>query len=56
MYDLGSGEGKIDKKSSENDQLTGHFQSFFSFSELFFKSPEKNSQTSKVNPHAVLNL
>ena len=30
--DLGS--GGTEKKSSENDQLTGHFQSFF-FSELF---------------------
>ena len=27
--DLGSGDGKEKKKSSENDQLTGHFQSFF---------------------------
>ena len=33
--DLGSGVGGTEKKSSENDQLTGHFQSFF-FSELFF--------------------
>ena len=24
------------KKTSENDQLTGHFQSFFSFSGLFY--------------------
>ena len=31
--DLGSGDGKKEKrkKSSENDQLTGHFQSFFFF-------------------------
>ena len=29
--DLGSGDGKKKKKSSENDQLTGHFQSFFHF-------------------------
>ena len=46
------GTKKNKQKSSENDQLTGHFQSFFfsfselffSFSELFFfffKSPEK---------------
>ena len=28
--------GDIKKKSSENDQLTGHFQSFFI---LFFLSP-----------------
>ena len=34
--DLGSGgEKKRRKKSSENDQLTGHFQSFFSFSVFF---------------------
>ena len=47
----------IRKKSSENDQLTGHFQSFFSeliFFLLFFRaffliSPEKNSKTGKVN-------
>ena len=36
---------KKEKKSSESDQLTGHFQSFFFFfffSELFFLiSPEK---------------
>ena len=35
--DLGSGgREKKKKKSSENAQLTGHFQGFFSFSELFF--------------------
>ena len=36
--DLGSGDEKKKKNSSENEQLTGHFQSFFlfSFSELFF--------------------
>ena len=35
--DLGSGdERKKKKKSSENDQLTGHFQSFFSFKAVFF--------------------
>ena len=35
--DLGSGGGGGGgrKKHYENDQLTGHFQSFFSFSELF---------------------
>ena len=27
---------KINKKSSENDQLTGHFQSFFFFFFIFF--------------------
>ena len=30
------GRKKIKKKSSENDQLTGHFQSFFFFSRAFF--------------------
>ena len=40
------------KKSSENDQLTGHFQNFFnwSFSELFFIiiiSPEKQYNKGK---------
>ena len=30
------GKEKKGKKSSENDQLTGHFQSLFFFSELFF--------------------
>ena len=37
--DLGSGdEKKIKKKNSENDQLTGHFQSFFfsKYFQLFF--------------------
>ena len=35
-FSVGGWEKK--QKSSENDQLTGHFQSFFffSFSELFF--------------------
>ena len=52
--------GGTKKKSFENDQLTGHFQSFFSslFSLLlraFLISPE-NSQTSKVNQQSVLNL
>ena len=27
--DLGSGGRKKEEKSSENDRLTGHFQSFF---------------------------
>ena len=40
------------KKSSENDQLTGHFQDFF----LFFNISRTNSITSKVNQQAVLNL
>ena len=30
------GTKKINKKSSENDQLTGHFQSFFFFLRAFF--------------------
>ena len=38
---------KLKKKNSENDQLTGHFQSFFI---LFFRPPdpksEKNSRKS----------
>ena len=34
---LGRGDEKTNKKSSENDQLTGHFQSFF----LFLTSPEQ---------------
>ena len=52
--DLGSRERKKkNKKSSENDQLTGHFQSFFS--ELFFNISRKNSKTSEVNQQSVLN-
>ena len=52
--DLGSRGQKKRKKSSENDQLTGHFQSlFFSvdwsfsesfFSELFFFNISRNKQ------------
>ena len=45
-----------EKKSSENDQLTGHFQSCFFFRLFFLISPEKNSKTSKVNQQSVLNL
>ena len=41
----------VRKKSSENDQLTGRFQSI-----LFNISRKKNSQTSKVNQQSVLNL
>ena len=41
--DLGLG----DKKSSENDQLTGHFQSFF------FYISRTNSKNSKVNQQSV---
>ena len=32
---------KKKKKSSENDQLTGHFQSFFIY---FFSSPDPKSE------------
>ena len=40
------------KKSSENDQFTGHFQ----FSELFFFNISRtNSKTNKVNQYSVLN-
>ena len=46
--DLGSGgTKKIKQKSSENDQLTGHFQSlFFLFIFFFLISLEKNSKSS----------
>ena len=44
--------GGQEKQSSENDQLTGHFQSFF-----FLISPEKTVKLiSKVNQQSVLNL
>ena len=58
--DLGSGGRK--KKSFENDQLTGHFQSFFFFFQFFFSFlfflnvSITNSKTSKVNQQSVLNL
>ena len=42
------------KKSSENDQLTGHFQSFFF--KLFFNIFRTNSKSSKVNQQSVLNI
>ena len=42
---------KKKEKSSENDQLTGLFQSFF-----FFNISRTNSKTSKVNQQSVLNL
>ena len=43
-----SGDIKKKKKtSSENDQLTGHFQSFFSF--LFFVPPTLNLTKIPVN-------
>ena len=41
---------KKKEKSAENDQLTGHFQSFF------FLIPRANSKTSRVNQQPVLNL
>ena len=37
-----------EKKSSENDQLTGHFQSFSLFSELFFPILISPEQTVKL--------
>ena len=51
---------KINKKS-ENDQLTGHFQSvffyiFFCFQCFFNISRKKHSKTSDVNQQSVLNL
>ena len=45
--DLGSGD---EKKSSEKDQFSGHFQS------IFFNIPRTNSKTSKVNQQSVINL
>ena len=50
-----------EKKCSENDQLTGHFQSFFIyffyfFFNLFFNISRTNSKISKVNQQSVLNL
>ena len=45
------------KKSSENNQLTGHFQRGF-FPELFFffNISRTNSKTCKVNQQSVLDL
>ena len=38
------------KKSSENDQLTGHFQSsFIHFQSFFFSSPDPKSEKNPVN-------
>ena len=52
---------KINKKSSENDQLTGHFQSLFFFFVIFrafffFNISRKNSKTSRANQQSVLNF
>ena len=47
--DLGS--DKNTQKGSENNQLTGHFQSFF-----FFYISRTNSKTNKVNQQSILNL
>ena len=49
----GGGGQKIKQKSSENGQLTGHFQSFF-----FFIISRINSKISMVhvNQQPVLNL
>ena len=44
------GTKKRRKKSSENDQLSGHFLS------IFFNISRTNSKTSKVNQQSVLNL
>ena len=48
------------EKNSENDQMTGHFQSFFSlfsfFRAFFFNISITNSKTCKVNQQSVLNL
>ena len=44
-------------KNYENDQLTGHFQSFFFLIfKAFFYFLKKNSKTSEVNQQSVLNL
>ena len=48
---MGGGTKKIKYKSSENDHLTGHFQS--SFFNIFRKN---NSKTNKVNGQYVFNL
>ena len=40
------------EKSSENDQLTSYFQSFF----LKKNISRTNSKTSKVNQQSVINL
>ena len=46
-----------EKKALKNDQLTGHFQSFFfHFQSFFFNISRKNSKTSEVNQQSVLNL
>ena len=49
---------KKKKKSSENDQSTGHFKGFFFyiFRAFFFNISRTNSKTSKVNQQSVLNL
>ena len=49
--DLGLGDER--KKRSENDQLTGDFQSFFY---CFFNISRTNSKTIKVHQQSVLNL
>ena len=47
---MGGGE------SSEDDQLTGHFQSFFFLRDFFVNISRKNGKTSKVNQQSVLSL
>ena len=37
------------KRNKINDQLSGHFQSFFFINIIILISPEKNSKTSEVN-------
>ena len=51
--DLGSGDKKKRKKCSENDQLTGHFQSFFLKKKDISRT---NSKASKVNQQSFLNI
>ena len=43
----------VTKKSYKNDQLTGHFQSFFSYSFLYLKNKQLYSE---VNQQSVSNL
>ena len=50
--DLGSGWMEKEN-SSENDQLTGHFQSFFFY---FSRTISKTSKVNQQNQQSVLNL
>ena len=55
----GRGDEKEKKKSSENDQMTGHFQSFFSellffiFRASFFLISKQTVELVKVNHKSV---